>query len=106
MTINAAININGAGDITTRSEHADVIDCARTGPGEYEITGALGMATEGWRTSVPRNDDGQRLIGVDIAEDDGTVLVSTSIEGTPADIPAGRVLSLRFDMAEPETDPA
>ncbi|WP_339873915.1 hypothetical protein [uncultured Brevundimonas sp.] len=106
----AAININGAGEITTRSEMAESIECIRTDVGEYEITGAIGMATDGWRTGVPRDDDGQRMIGVEIAEVEGTVLVSTSINGTPADIPTGRVLSIRLDVAviepEPEPEPA
>lgn len=103
-TVNAAINIAGDGSIEYRSAHAGDITVTRTGPGVYEIHGATGMPASGWRTSVPRGDGGEPLIDVQITEGD-PITVATSIDSSPADIPSGRVLSVRFRVPEPEPEP-
>ena len=102
-TVNAAINLAGDGSIEYRSNHATDITVERTGPGVYLITGALGMAASGWRSRPPNGDSGTPMCSVEIDEDPLTV--TTLIDGVPADLPAGRVLSLRFDVVLPEPEP-
>lgn len=104
--VNAAINLAGDGSVAYRSEYApaEIVTITRTGPGVYEIHGATGMPATGWRTSVPRGDSGLPLIDVAITDDD-PIVIETSIDGSPADIPEGRVLSVRFTVPEPEPEP-
>jgi len=103
-TVNAAINLAGDGSVEYRSQHATDIAVERLGAGEYAITGVLGMAANGWRSRPPNGDSGIPMCAVEIDEDPLTV--TTLIDGVPADLPAGRVLSLRFDVVLPEPEPA
>ena len=61
------------------------------------------MPANGWRTSVPRGDSGSPLIDVEITDGD-PITVATKVDGSAADIPAGRVLSIRFEVPEPEPE--
>ena len=90
------------------------VSAERVSAGVYKVTGALGFAEEGWNIEVPQDVNGNRLCFVSTnTGKDGTIYVKVSkrrfdidtaaiVAGEPMDIPAGRWIDLRLEMAEVE----
>ncbi|MHA7845409.1 pyocin knob domain-containing protein [Serratia sp. D1N4] len=85
--------------------------------GVYQITGSLGLATEGWQIEIPQDANGNRLVFASTeVDEDGTIRVYTHkrrfdpenamvVAGEPMDIPEGRWIDLRLSMpAQPEPE--
>ncbi len=96
-----AINIDSNGQIADAvaadGRSADEVSVVDEGGGVYQIRGAIGFAASGWRSSIPRDENGQLMCALDVLNDDGF-----RIAVTPA-IPEGRTITLRLDVvAVPE----
>ena len=104
MIKTAAINLTGDGEIRDRTGRAKDITAERVSEGVYRIHGANGMPADGWRTSIPRDDNDQLLFLVEITERPGHIEVATTNDGQPHDIDPGRVLTLRFAVEVPDDD--
>lgn len=105
MDITAAINLNGAGMIesaaSSTSQHHQHITAERLSTGHYQIQGVSGLASTGWRTSIPSDDNGQPLFSIDVTEEASALSVRVLAQNVPTDIATGRVLTLRMDATEP-----
>ncbi|PRD13965.1 hypothetical protein [Pantoea coffeiphila] len=94
------------------NEEAKGVSAEKVSSGVYRVTGALGLATEGWMIEVPQDSNSNRLcfIETDTAED-GAITVrvfsrrfdvntASIVAGDPMDIPCGRWIDLRLQMPE------
>jgi hypothetical protein len=93
------------------------VSVERVSVGVYKVTGALGLATEGWTVEVPQDVNGNRLCFVETSTEakSGTIAVKVSkrrfdtdtatiFAGDPMDIPDDRWVDLRLQMPEPPVD--
>lgn len=108
-TITAAININGAGEIessaSSTAQHHQHITAERIGVGHYRINHVVDLASEGWRTSIPRDDNGQLMFTIETLAENEQLNVLVFEQEALSDIPAGRVLTLRMDATDPPAQP-
>ena len=101
-----AINLNADGTIKNQAGATHVTpSIAKNSDTEYTVTGVIGIASEGWRTSIPTGDDGLPMFTASFEQLSDGVKVTTS-----KPIPSDRVLTLRFDVepapeTETETEP-
>ncbi|MGP2740056.1 phage tail fiber protein [Serratia nevei] len=98
-----------SGYVAVNGEAAGV-SAERVSVGVYKITGALGLAKEGWSIEVPQDVNGNRLCFVDTeTAEDGSIIVKVSkrrfdidtaaiVAGETMDIPEGRWIDLRLEM--------
>ncbi|MDW7733811.1 phage tail protein [Serratia marcescens] len=101
FTLSGCVAVNG---------EAAGVSAERVSVGIYKITGALGLAKEGWSIEVPQDVNGNRLCFVKASTaKDGTITVNVSkrrfdidaaaiVDGEPIDIPDGRWIDLRLEM--------
>ncbi|MFI8417683.1 hypothetical protein ACQKDS_14595 [Serratia sp. NPDC078593] len=92
------------------NDEANGVHAERVSTGVYRISGAKGLAKEGWTIEVPQDVNGNRLCFVATETDaDGTITVTVStrrfdidtamvVAGKPMDIPPGRWIDLRLEM--------
>ena len=93
------------------------VTAQRLATGLYQISGSLGLATEGWQIEIPQDANGNRLVFASTeVDEDGTIRVYTHkrrfdpdsamvVAGEPMDIPEGRWIDLRLSMpAQPEPE--
>lgn len=100
----------GAG---TANEEAAGIEITREGVGVYVITGAAGLADDGWRLLPPRDPDGSGDLGIAEADDsDGVITVRLykrrwqmtedgdveSVKGALIDVPLNSWIDVRLNM--------
>lgn len=93
------------------------VTVSRQDVGVYQITGANGLAAEGWRTLDPCSPDGGRPLGITESEvQDGVVTIrlykqrwSLSEDGemilgkgAPLDVPLNSWIDVRLDMPPPQ----
>ena len=103
MITTAAINLNASGEIRDATGAAKDITTERVSEGVYRLHGTEGMPAEGWRVSVPQDDNGHNLFQVQITEqDDGDIEIATTTDDQPHDIDADRVLTIRFAVEVPD----
>lgn len=100
-----------AGLVSVNAE-AEGVSAEKVSTGVYQVTGAVGLADEGWRLEVPQDINGNRLCFVELATDkEGVITVSVFkrrfdvdsamiVAGEPMDIPEGRWIDLRLQMPE------
>lgn len=89
-----AINLKADGTIKDQAGASHVTPITtKTSDTEYTVTGVIGIASQGWKTSIPTGDDGLPMFSVSFEQLDDGVKVTTS-----KSIPADRVLTLRFDV--------
>ncbi|SDI07373.1 hypothetical protein [Pseudomonas panipatensis] len=92
------------------------IEVSRLDVGIYQITGANGLAAEGWRTLDPCSPDGGRPLGITESEvQGGTVTIKlykqrwmlnedgemVLVKGAPMDVPLNSWIDVRLDMPPP-----
>ena len=101
-----AINIKSDGSLqSTAGTVPETLSVTHDGVGSYSVNGVIGVASDGWRTSIPTDDNGDRMIKVAFADiQDGVAVSVTNKDDQPTDIPEGRVLTLRLDVPDPEPD--
>lgn len=80
--------------------------------GVYQISGVIGLASEGWRTTIKKDDNGDPSISLSTEATEGGVIVRTFERGTTTPTDIIGALTLRFDVevevpdVEPVTEPA
>lgn len=110
-----------AGDWGVANDEARGVNVQRISIGEYRITGALGLALEGWRTQDPCSPDGGRTLGMSVSEEatDGTVTIKLFKQrwtlsddgemipgpGAPMDVPLNSWIDVRLNMPAAEQPP-
>ncbi|MCP2232892.1 hypothetical protein [Erwinia aphidicola] len=94
------------------NDEAEGVSAEKLSTGVYQVTGAVGLADEGWTLEVPQDINGNRLCFVELATDkEGVITVSVFkrrfdvdsamiVAGEPMDIPDGRWIDLRLQMPE------
>ena len=101
-----SFRISGSGAV---NEEAEGVDIEKLGDGSYRITGADGLAKDGWQIEVPKDINGNRLCFVDVTEGLSGILVKVFkpkldletggiIAGDAFDIPEGRWVDVRLEM--------
>lgn len=106
----AALNLLPDG--TNRDSTQTQMTTERLELGVYQISGVIGLASEGWRTTIKKDDNGAPSFSLATEANENGVLVRTYERGTttPADIIGA--LTLRFDVEveipdiEPAAEPA
>lgn len=106
--IDNGFEISGDGAV---NEEARGVLMSRKGVGVYEISGSIGLHSDGWQIEVPKDINGNRLCFVDAKYSDGVITLNVFkpkldldtggiIAGDAIDIPEGRWVDLRLDMPE------
>lgn len=106
----AALNLLADG--TQKDSTQPQMTTERLELGVYQIGGVIGLASEGWQTTIKEDANGDKTISLSTEATEGGVIVRTFERGTttPADIVGA--LTLRFDVEvevpdiEPEAEPA
>lgn len=92
------------------NQEATGVSAKKIETGVYLVSGALGLAKEGWDFEIPQDSNGNRLCFVSTeVNHNGEILVMVSkrkmdfetaavIAGEPMDIPAGRWIDFRLEM--------
>ncbi|WP_205297563.1 hypothetical protein [Pantoea sp. Cy-639] len=112
-----------AGDWGAANDEAPGVAVERVDVGVYRVTGALGLAVEGWRIQAPCSPDGGRALGVTESEQDAQGVVTVRLfkqrwtlddegelhpgKGAPMDVPLDSWIDVRLHMppAAPLPDP-
>ncbi|MNM08018.1 hypothetical protein D3C81_295640 [compost metagenome] len=103
------------------NDEARGVEVVRLDVGVYQVSGSLGLASEGWRTQDPCSPDGGRALGVTTSEqtEDGVVTIRLFKQrwtlsedgemvpglGAPMDVPLNSWIDVRLDMPESEAPP-
>lgn len=104
--------VAGAWGVANSEARGVTID--RVEVGVYRITGALGLAAEGWRIHDPCSPDGGRMLGITESEQDDHGVVTVRLfkqrwtldgdgemqlgKGLPMDVPASSWIDVRLQM--------
>ena len=92
------------------NQDATGVSAEKIDTGIYVVSGAVGLAKEGWDFEIPQDSNGNRLCFVTTeVNDNGEIIVrvskrkmdfetATVIAGEPMDIPAGRWIDFRLEM--------
>jgi hypothetical protein len=96
-----AVNINTAGEITQQAGVPAEITVEKIDVGHYKLYGSLGIAKNGWRASVFKDENGNNTIVVDLDYQDSTLTIKTfdPINHEPKDIE--NLLTLRLEVDPP-----
>ncbi|XXE03589.1 hypothetical protein J3P88_10430 [Pseudomonas sp. Z3-6] len=110
-----------AGEWGVANDEARGVSVQRIAVGEYRITGAQGLALEGWRTQDPCSPDGGRTLGMSVSDEaaDGTVTIKLFKQrwtlsedgemipgpGAPMDVPLNSWIDVRLNMPYVEPPP-
>lgn len=96
-----AINIDAEGRIIDQSGVMNALEVTKVDTGHYEIVGSLGLATNGWRTSIYKDENGENTIKVNFEELEEKLVVKTfdPNKNVPKDIV--HLLTLRLEVEEP-----
>jgi hypothetical protein len=95
-----AVNINTAGEITQQAGVPAEITVEKIDVGHYKLYGSLGIAKNGWRASVFKDENGNNTIAVDFDFQDGILTIKSFDPTThePKDI--DNLLTLRLEVEE------
>jgi hypothetical protein len=110
-----------AGDWGVANDEARGAQVLRIAVGEYQVTGTLGLASEGWRTQDPKSPDGGRTLGIVESDQSASGVVTVRLfkqrwilaedgemvlgKGSPLDVPLDSWIDLRLDFPEQPWDP-
>jgi hypothetical protein len=72
-----AVNINTAGEITQQAGVPAEITVEKIDVGHYKLYGSLGIAKNGWRASVFKDENGNNTIVVDLDYQDSVLTIKT-----------------------------
>ena len=102
----AALNLLADG--TNKDSTQPQMTTERVELGVYQIGGVLGLALEGWKTSIKEDENGDKTISISTEENVDGVLVRTFERDTetPCDIIGALTLRFDLDVEVPDIEPA
>ncbi len=92
----AALNLLPGG--THKDSTQPQMITSRVELGVYLVTGVIGLASEGWTTSIKEDANGEKTISLLTEQNESGVLVRTFERGTEAPCDIIGALTLRFDV--------
>lgn len=102
----AALNLLADG--TNKNSTQPQMTTSRIELGVYQIGGVIGIASEGWTTSIKEDANGEKTISLSTETNESGVLVRTFERGTqtPCDIIGALTLRFDLDVEVPDIEPA
>lgn len=102
----AALNLLADG--TNKDSTQPQMTTTRESLGVYQVGGVIGLASEGWTTSIKEDANGEKTISLAIETVENGVLVRTFERGTqtPTDIVGALTLRFDLDVEVPDVEPA
>lgn len=92
----AALNLLAGG--TNKDSTQPQMTTSRESLGVYQIGGVIGLASEGWTTSIKEDANGDKTISIATEANENGVLVRTFERGTQTPVDIVGALTLRFDL--------
>jgi len=92
----AAINLKSDSSIKDTTQVQ--ITASRMALGVYQISGVVGLASEGWQTTIKEDANGDKTISLATEVNESGVLVRTYERGTTTPVDIIDCLTLRFDL--------
>lgn len=92
----AALNLLTDG--TNKNSTQSQMTTERLELGVYQISGIIGLASEGWTTSIKEDANGDKTISLTTEANESGVLVRTFERGTTTPLDIIDALTLRFDL--------
>ena len=101
----AALNLLADG--TNKDSTQAQMTTSRLELGVYQIGGVIGLASEGWTTSIKEDVNGDKTISLSTESNESGVLVRTFERGTttPCDIVGALTLRFDVDVEVPDVEP-
>lgn len=101
----AALNLLADG--TNKDSTQTQMTTSRLELGVYQIAAVIGLASEGWTTSIEEDANGDKTISLSTEANEGGVLVRTFERGTatPCDIIGALTLRFDLDVEVPDVEP-
>lgn len=101
----AALNLLADG--TNKDSTQAQMQTTRESLGVYLVTGVIGLASEGWTTSIKEDSNGEKTISLSTETNESGVLVRTFERGTttPTDIMGALTLRFDLDVEVPDVEP-
>ena len=102
----AALNLLADG--TSKDSTQPQMTTERVELGAYQVGGVVGLASEGWTTSIKEDENGDKTISLSTEANESGVLVRTFERGTQTPVDIVGALTLRFDLdvEVPDIEPA
>ncbi|KZM43083.1 hypothetical protein OA92_10000 [Marinomonas sp. SBI22] len=92
----AAINLKADGSIKDATQAQ--ITASKIELGVYQVSGVVGLASEGWQSTIKENANGEKTISLVSEANESGVLVRTYERGTTNPVDIIDCLTLRFDL--------
>lgn len=101
----AALNLLADG--TNKDSTQPQMNTSRESLGVYQVGGVIGLASEGWTTSIKEDANGEKTISIATEANESGVLVRTFERGTetPCDIIGALTLRFDLDVEVPDVEP-
>lgn len=102
----AALNLLADG--TNKDSTQPQMTTSRVELGVYQVGAVIGLASEGWTTSIKEDANGDKTISLSTESNEQGVLVRTFERGTttPCDIIDALTLRFDLDVEVPDIEPA
>lgn len=97
-TIRTTAALNLLTDGTNKDSTQPQMTTSRLELGVYQIGGVVGLASEGWTTSIKEDANGEKTISLSTESNESGVLVRTFERGTTTPTDIIGALTLRFDV--------
>ena len=97
-----AINMDGDGNIVNQSGVMAPLTIVKVDTGHYEIEGCLGLAKQGWQTSIYQDENGENTIRVEFEEINGKLIIKTFDPKTNEQKDIVHLLTLRLEVDDIE----
>lgn len=98
MIIKTMAALNLLADGTNKDSTNTQIKTERVQLGVYQILGVIGLASEGWTTSIKEDANGNKTISLSTESNESGVLVRTFERDTETPMDIIGALTLRFDV--------
>ena len=92
----AAINLKADGSIKDATQGQ--ITASKLELGVYQVGGVLGLASEGWQSTIKEDVNGEKTVSLATEVNESGVLVRTYERGTTNPVDIIDCLTLRFDL--------
>lgn len=99
-----AINIDKDGNIVNQSGANAALKVTKMEVGIYELEGSLGLAKNGWQTSIYKDENGENTIKIDFDDLGGKLIIKTLDPITNITKDIVHLLTLRLQVQDNVAD--